>query len=108
MHKSTNYWQLTLAGSSIGRVVETVRFAVALYDNGILFSLRDSDAILLMVKGEDYIGIVPKEISPRYCHSHFPAEDKIIDFMNVPFEYRNEIQKHASWYPQTRIALNKS
>ena len=105
IHKSQNHWQLTLAGSSIGRVVEAVRIAVALYDNGIPFSLRDSDAILRMVNGEDYIGIVPKEILPRYCHSHFPSEDKIIDFINLPLEYIDEIQKQATWYPEDRIVL---
>lgn len=108
IHKSQNDWQLTLAGSSIGRVVETVRIAVALHDNGIPFSLRDSDAILQMVKGDDYIGIVPKEVLPRYCHAHFPPEDKIIDFMNLPFEYKDEIQKQSTWYPVDRVTKQPS
>ena len=107
VYESEDGWQLSLAGSSIGRVVETVRIAIGLYDNGIPFSLRDSEAILRMVKGEDYIGIVPKEILTRYCNSHFPQEDRIIDFMHIPFDYKDEIEKQATWYPPARVLVSK-
>ncbi|MBL7965573.1 MAG: hypothetical protein JNK09_01145 [Prolixibacteraceae bacterium] len=65
-------WRVRLAGSSIVRVEETVKMTVTLYDNGVPFELSDAENILLMVTGNDYIGIVPEYIFPRYCHGLFP------------------------------------
>lgn len=73
--------------------------AIALHDNNIPFILREAGEILRMVTGEDYIGIVPDYHFPRYCHSLFPAEDRIIDFMNLGFEETENIIKYAYWYP---------
>jgi hypothetical protein len=98
-------WKLTLAGSSIVRVEETVRMAVALYNKNILFILRDAEEILKMVKGEDYIGIVPDTFIPRYCHGSFPAQDRIMDFMNLGYEKANDIISKAYWYPLKSIEL---
>ena len=99
--ETENNWKITLAGSSIGRVEETVRMAVALHDNKIPFELRDAEEILRMVTGNDFIGIVPDNVFPRYCHSLFPREDRIIDFMNLKFldEFIPEIIGKAFWYP---------
>ncbi len=99
VHSVAGEWQVTLAGSSNNRVEETVRMAVALHEHGIPFDLREAEEILRMIKGEDYIGIVPEGIIPRYCHSYFPKEDRIIDFMNIDYEYRTAIEKKAYWYP---------
>lgn len=96
-----NKWVLILEGSSIGRVEETVRMAVALFENKMPFQLRDAEEIVSMVTGSDFIGIVPDTIFPRYCHSLFPKEDKIIDFMNLGFDQEivPKIIEKAFWYP---------
>lgn len=73
--------------------------AIALYENGIPFSLYQADEILRMITGEDYIGIVPENVTPRYCHGSFPKEDRIIDFMNIGFDYKEQIEQAAYWYP---------
>lgn len=98
-------WNLILAGSSRVRVEETVRMAVALYDNYIPFILHEGEEILQMITGNDYIGIVPDHFTPRYCHSLFPAEDRIIDFMNLGHEYRDEIISNAYWYPLDPVLI---
>jgi len=100
-----NGWLLVLDGSSCVRVLETVKMAIALYKNRIPFILNKSVEILRMISGTDYIGIVPKTIVPRYCGSHFPSEDIIIDFMNLGFEKAEEIIKKATWFPQKEIEL---
>ena len=100
-------WKVLLAGSSIVRVEETVKMAVALYDNGVPFELSDAENILRMVTGNDFIGIVPDNILPRYCHGLFPKEDQIIDFMNLEYD-KNKTSKIAGkthWYPLEWIAL---
>ena len=57
-----NKWYLRLAGSSIVRVEETVKMAIVLYDKNIPFTLSEAEAILQMITGNDYIGIVPDYI----------------------------------------------
>ena len=101
-----NKWKLRLAGSSIVRVEETIKMAIALYDKNIPFIFNDAEAIFNMVTGNDYIGIVPDYIIPRYCHSHFPNEDKIIDFMQLSYEEDNIIVSNAYWYPLEKIVIN--
>jgi len=106
----TNYdgkWKVRLAGSSEIRVEETVRMALALNKNNIPFELTQAKEIYEMVSGNDFIGIVPEHVTPRYCHSFFPSDDNIIDFMNLGFEtkYINKIIEKSYWYPLTQIIL---
>ena len=96
-------WMLRLAGSSAGRVVETVKIAIALYEKNIPFILDRATEIYNMVRGEDFIGIVPEGITPRYCHSLFPNTDRIIDFMNLDFEKRDAVVKKADWFPEEEV-----
>lgn len=99
-------WILSLAGSSVVRAAETTRMAAALYRNGIPFYLQDGKEILNMVRGKDYIGIVPGHVFPRYCHGLFPAKDRIIDFMNLPFEFRDQVIHHGNWYPPDEVQVH--
>ena len=100
-----NKWGIWLAGSSIVRVEETVKMAVALHENNIPFNLRDADEIVRMVTGNDYIGIVPDTVFPRYCHSLFPKEDKVIDFMNLGTdkEITEALIPKIHWYPLEEV-----
>ncbi len=81
--------------------------ALALYENKIPFELSDAEQILDMVSGNDFIGIVPDNIVPRYCHSLFPQKDRIIDFMNLNFEkeLESKIIEKTQWYPLDNIEL---
>ena len=106
--KKNGKWIFGLAGSSIVRVEETVRMAVALYENQIPLELQDVDEIVRMVTGKDYIGIVPDTVFPRYCHSLFPEKDRIIDFMNLGSDKKivPAIAGKAEWYPLGRIEID--
>ncbi len=107
VHKRNNGWLLRLAGSSTVRVMETVKIAAALYSANVPFYLEQANEILRMVKGLDYIGIVPETILPAYCHGRFPSEEKIIDFMNLGTEKKEEIIKKATWYPEKEIKIKE-
>ena len=100
-------WAVRIAGSSIGRVEETARMAVALHENKIPFELSDAEEIVRMVTGIDFIGIVPDTVFPRYCHSLFLKEDRIIDFMNLGYdkELVPKIVEKTFWYPLEEIKL---
>jgi hypothetical protein len=100
-HKDKEDWKLYLAGFSWVRVVETAKMAIALFENNIPFILIHAQEMLLMLKGIDCLGIVPDDVTPKYCHSLFPKEDQIIDFIN-PWhdeEIVKVIKKYAEWYP---------
>ena len=75
--------------------------AIALRGQRVPFSLADGEAILRMLKGIDFVGLVPKNVTPRYCHACFPAADRIVDFLD-PWhepEVAKAIREHAHWYP---------
>jgi hypothetical protein len=52
-------------------------------------------------------GIVPDTVYPVYCHSFFPKEDNIIDFMNLGSdkEIKSKIIEKAVWYPIEEISV---
>jgi len=100
-------WSFRLAGSSMGRSVETVKFFLALTEQGYPVSLSDGKEILAMLKGEDYIGIVPQGVFPRYCDSFFPGE-KMLTFMNLPHEKTGQVIQSAYWYPIERVQLREA
>jgi hypothetical protein len=52
------------------------------------------------------IGILNR-VFPRYCSSLFPGE-KILDFMNLPRENREKIEKAATWYPLREVRLSRN
>jgi len=106
--ENTGKWAVRLAGSSIVRVEETVRMAIALYENNIPFELSDAEQIVDMVSVNDFIGIVPDNIVPRYCNNLFPPEDRIIDFINLDFEneLESKIIEKTHWYPLDKIELD--
>jgi len=97
--RNANGWYLRLEGSSRARVIETIKMGFAFFDNNIPFILGNAEEIYRMACGLDYIGIVPETVVPIYCHGLFPASDKIIDFMNLETEKRDELIKKAYWYP---------
>lgn len=97
-------WYFSLAGSSMWRSVETVKFYLALAKRGVPVYLYDGKAILAMFKGEDYIGIVPQGVFPRYCDSFFP-EDKMLTFMNLPYEETEQVVKAAYWNPIKNVQM---
>lgn len=98
-------WYLRLAGSSRVRVLETIKMAVAFHRHNIPFILDKAEEIYKMARGTDYIGIVPENVVPRYCHSIFPEEDEIIDFMNLWEEKQEQVIKKAFWYALDAVKL---
>ena len=76
-------------------------------EQGYPVSLSDGKEILTMLKGEDYIGIVPQGVFPRYCDSFFPGE-KMLTFMNLPHENSDQVIQAAYWYPIERVQLREA
>ena len=53
---------------------------------------------------KEKIGIVPDGVIPAYCESLFPNEN-IIDFMNLPFENRDELLPYCVWQKGKEVKL---
>jgi hypothetical protein len=70
--------------------------------------LSNGEEIVHMISATDFIGIVPVGVTPRYCHSMFPEEDRIIDFMNLDNDKRTqeEIIGKSFWYTLRKIEIN--
>lgn len=104
-YKDEKGWFFYVTGFSEVRGVETIRIAVALWEKNVPIILSGKEAMLRMVTGEDDIGIVPQDVTPRYCHELFPEEDKIETFMRLPYE-EDDIEKmlpHIIWYPLSKL-----
>ena len=97
-------YRLILSGSAVGRTIETIRFYLALREAGYKPKLTDMEHLAGRLKGTEKIGIVPSGVFPRYCSPLFPDEH-IIDFMNLPFEGRDEIAKKCVWQPIKPVEL---
>lgn len=102
-----NEWgfMLVLAGKSISRFVETIKFYLALRNYGIPVYLQNGEKLMERVLETELVGIVPKTVFPRYCESMFPGLD-VIDFMHLPDENRNAIADRCTWIPEPQIALS--
>jgi len=101
-------WKLYLDG--FHRAVETAKMAIALSENATPFVLNKKQEMLRMLKGVDDVGIVPENITPRYCHGMFPAEDQINDFLN-PWhdpELAAVVKARAIWYPVEAMHLARA
>lgn len=97
-------YYLEVAGSSVGRSIEAIKFFLSLRRAGKPVCLYQAKLLAARVDEAEKIGIVPEGIIPRYCSSMFPNE-KIIAFMNLPFEKRDEVASHCVWLPLHRAEL---
>jgi len=104
-----NGWQLYLEGFSSARAVETAKMSIALHTYKVPFILPHKEEMLRMLQGEDYIGIVPDNVTPRYCHACFPEKDHIYDFINLwsIAEDQDKLKDEIIWYPVQILELEK-
>lgn len=97
-------WYLKLAGSAWSRTIETVNFFLALHRAGLPVTIMDADILKERLAGTEKIGVAPQGIFPAYCEYLFRGE-KIIDFINLPYEDRAEFAKRCVWQPLNQIRL---
>ena len=97
-------WEFIVCGKSIGRYVEAIKFYIAIYREGWPVTISDKEELLARINETEKIGIVPTGVFPRYCEGYFP-EETVIDFMNLPYEHRDEIIEKTGWHPIRNIEL---
>lgn len=97
-------YYLYLRGSSINRTIETLKFYNALNDSNVPVVLSDIALLRDRITGDENVGIVPRTVFPRYCHSMFP-EGNVIDFIHLPDEKKREVSKHCMWQTEPKVKL---
>ena len=102
-HLEQGYF-FSVAGKSWDRSVEAIKFFLALHRNGLPVVIFDGKELAARVAGIDKIGIVPQSVLPRYCESLFQNE-KILDFMNLPYEDRKKFASHVVWQDVPEVRL---
>lgn len=99
-----NTWNFIVCGKSIGRYIEAIKFYIAIYRKGYPVTINDKEELLARIDETEKIGIVPTGVFPRYCEGYFP-EETVIDFMNLPYEHKDEIIAKTNWHPIRTIEL---
>lgn len=105
--KDERGYYLTLSGSSMGRTIETIRFYCSLKHAGLPVALNDVSELRKRIVGEEHIGVVPHGVTPKYCGNLFP-EEKIIAFMNLPYDKRAEVAEKCVWHEEPIVRLIES
>ena len=99
-----NGYFFCVAGNAEHRCIEAIKFFLALKAHGLPVFIHDAKELADRLMGEEQIGIVPEGVFPRYCSDWFPHEN-IIDFMNLPYEKREQIIAHTAWQPLAPVEL---
>lgn len=91
-HDDKGYY-LSLNGNTILRKIEIAKIYLALKENNIPVKIHNVDAIKEALVGNDYIGIVPREILPIQCGSYFVNYNPL-EFIHIEDE---KILAHIIW-----------
>lgn len=102
-HDAGGYY-LSVAGDAWNRTVESVKFYLALCKAGLPVYMHKAKLLADRLLEKEKIGIVPDGVIPAYCDSLFPDEN-IIDFMNLPFENRDELLPYCVWQKEKEVKL---
>lgn len=108
LHNTKKSWgyYFVVAGKAWNRAVEAVHFYVALKRAGLPVVLRDARAILARFKGDDLVGVVPRDVISVYCEGMFPERfGTILDFMHVYDEEIANFGGKIEWLPEPEARL---
>ena len=108
LHKDEEGWYLSIDGDAWNRTIESVKFYLALYREGLPVYMHKGKLLADRLLEKEKIGVVPRGVFPAYCASFFPDEE-IIDYMNLPYydEGGAEVAKHCIWQelPEVRLCI---
>jgi len=100
-----NGYYLHVAGSSMWRSVEAIKFFLALNRAGLPVVIHQAEMLKSRLLGEEKVGIVPQGVFPCYCQSWFPGEE-VEAFINLQRDDVETLVPHCVWQPLTKTELN--
>jgi hypothetical protein len=89
-------WEVSLTAYSSTRMVETRRIAIALHRAQLPCTVHHAESYLLRLRGEDWVGIVPKDDPIAYAWQSFPREYSVADVI------------HFGWLTETLPAQKRA
>ena len=88
------------------RPLESVTFYTVLSAAGIPVILSDAEEILARFEGCDYVGIVPRHVTPKYCEGMFPSKyGHVIDFFHVYDDDMKAFGDEIEWLTREEARL---
>jgi hypothetical protein len=91
-------WSIFLRGSSTGRMVETIKIALALTKAELPVELHDAEDLASQLLGMDNLGIIPRFIINHRAAQHFEKEDNVFDCAHLrDFPRKNQLLPYISW-----------
>lgn len=104
VYEDEDGYMLNASGDAETRTIETVKMYLALCRAGLPVYLNEARELADRMLEKEEIGIVPEGIIPAYCENWFPNQN-IIDFMNLPYEDREEFLPHCKWFDEEEVKL---
>jgi hypothetical protein len=93
-------WSVFLRGSSTGRMVETVRIALALVRAGLAVEIHDADELMLRLLGMDHVGLIPTYLTGHRAAQDFDKQDQVFDCTHLgDLPRNNRILPFITWKP---------
>ncbi len=97
---------LIVRGDAWNRCVEAVKFYVSIHEAGYPVVFDEGENILRRFKGEDIMGIVPRNVFPAYCDCMFPERfGRILDFIHVYDDQIDGLADSIEWLPEHQVEL---
>lgn len=71
-----------LRGESLGRMAETLKMLLAIYDAGLPIAITNPEAVRKRLIGQDNIGIVPEYCTLHRANQHFLPPEDVFDVVH--------------------------
>ncbi|MCK4607921.1 MAG: hypothetical protein KAT71_00405 [Gammaproteobacteria bacterium] len=94
-------FEVTLAGASIGRLVETICMFLAIYDAKLPIAIANPEGIRKRLLAQDDIGIIPCHCFLHRANQMFAEEDAVFDILYLDDlgRYKPRIKPFITWEP---------
>ena len=98
-----------LRGESIGRMVETMKMLLAIYDASLPITITNPESVRKRLIGEDNIGIIPKYSHHHRAKQHFGLDEDVFDVMYYDDlgRYKRRITPFIRWETLPLLKLRR-
>ena len=88
-----------LRGESIGRMVETMKMLLAIYDASLPITIDNPESVRKRLLGQDNIGIVPEYSYLHRVNQHFESREDVFEVMYYDDlgRYKRRITPFIKW-----------
>lgn len=94
-------FKVELRGESIGRMVETMRMFLAIYEAKLPISIANPEGVRKRLLAQDNIGIIPSYVSRHRANQHFGKDEDVFDVMYYDDlgRFKRRVAPFITWEP---------